>query len=114
MRKFLTTILFCLAIALANDACDDASEPDEPVSLRLLDGPAEVVVGVESPEFVGKLLGCFFDLGQEDSTIIEYRDDDPVGAVKVQALEVCFATHAHVDVGACLRAAMLDAGGQVL
>lgn len=109
MQKFITAIMFCAAVAFAGDACD---EPHDNVEPRLLEGPVEVVVGVESPEFVGKLLGCFSELGQETSTIVEYRDSEPEGAVKVQAVEVCFATHAHVDVGACLRDAMLEAGGQ--
>ncbi len=108
MHKF-TAIMFCAALALAGDAC----EPVDGVEPRLLEGQAEVIVSVESPEFVGKLLGCFSDLGQEDSTIIEYRDDEPEGAVKVQVLEVCFSTHAHIDVGTCVRDAMLEAGGQV-
>lgn len=110
MQKFITAIMFCAAVAFAGDACD---EPHDNVEPRFLEGSAEVVVGVESPEFVGKLLGCFSALDQESSTIIEYRDDTPVDAVMIQTVEVCFATHAHVSVGTCVRDAMLEAGGQV-
>lgn len=114
MNKFtiLTTALFCLA--LTPFACDATEGEPDPISPRLLKGQAEVSLGTESPEFVGKMLGCFVDPLPAAATIIEYRDDEPVDAVMIQTVEVCFATHAHVSVGACLRDAMIEAGGQVL
>lgn len=105
MKPIAIALLFC---AICIPACEESPPGVEP---RLLEGPAEVVAEVESPEFVSKMLGCFSSLGQENATIIEYRDDAPVDAVMVQTVEVCFATHAHVSVGACLRDAMIDAGG---
>lgn len=101
MKNIMPALLFCFL------ACDVTSEPASP---RLLEGPPEVSVAVESTEFVGKMLGCFVDAAE---TIIEYRDGEPVDAVMIQPIELCLSTHAHVSVGSCLRDAMIDAGGQV-
>ncbi len=105
MKPIAIALLFC---AICIPACEESPPGVEP---RLLEGPAEVVAEVESPEFIGKMLGCFNNQSPATATHVEYRDTPPKDAVMMQTVEVCFASIEHVSVGSCLRDAMLDAGG---
>lgn len=113
MPRF-TTLALVLAASVLAAACDPVPEPTQPREAPDVPWPAVTIdAEVKTPLYAADVLAeCFEhpEITYGAPTLVHYEDQVPDGDDQ-QPMLFCVDVSAHLDVGDCIRTALLELGG---